>query len=77
MKKQTAVEWVALRYNYVLWLRIRDEISSEHADKIRAEVLAEAKEMEKEQMRECYENVFFNDSGNELKFQQYYNETYK
>jgi hypothetical protein len=73
--KQTAVEWISLGYNYVLWLRIRDEISAEHADKIRAKVLAEAKEMEKEQIKEAYCNGGVNwDEG--IDALTYYNETY-
>ena len=47
--KQTAVEFLSEKYMYVTWLRNRDEISAEQADKMRAQYLAEAKDMEKEQ----------------------------
>jgi len=59
--RQTAVEWLA---EQMLW----NEFHNPYLEK--------AKEIEKEQMRECYENVFFNDTGNELNFEHYYNETY-
>jgi len=47
--KQTAVEFLSEKYMYVTWLRNRDEISASWADKLRAQYLQEAKEMEKEQ----------------------------
>jgi hypothetical protein len=58
--KQTAVEFLSEKYMYVTWLRNRDEISAEQADNMRAQYLAEAKEMEKEQMFKCKGN---NDNG--------------
>ena len=67
--KQTAVEW--LEDNLI------GNPFSEKDFAHNVNVFKQAKEMEKEQMRECYENVFFNDSGSELKFEKYYNETYK
>jgi hypothetical protein len=73
--KQTAVEWISLSYNYVLWLRNTDEISAEQADKMRAQYLAEAKEMEKEQIKDAYWNGGVNwDEG--IDALTYYNETY-
>jgi len=75
--KQTAVDYLHERYMYVTWQRNIGLISEKQEDKYRVYYLAEAKEMEKEQMRECYENVFFTDSGSELKFEEYYNETYE
>jgi hypothetical protein len=65
--KQTAVEWLI------------NEIDMQYPEiNVRRKewMVDKAKEMENEQMRECYDNVFFNDSGNELNFEQYYNETY-
>jgi hypothetical protein len=47
--KHTAVEFLSERYMYVTWLRNRDEISASWADKLRAEYLEQAKEMEKKQ----------------------------
>lgn len=46
----TAVEWLAERYNYITWMRNRDEISAGTADEWRAKFLQEAKEMEEEQL---------------------------
>jgi hypothetical protein len=66
--KQTAVEWLF------------NEIDMQYPEiNVRRKewMVDKAKEMEKEQMRECYDNVFFNDSGNELNFEHYYNETYE
>jgi hypothetical protein len=64
--KQTAVDWMFDQ----LWETPKDKLAW-------FKILMEAKEMEKEQMLDCYENVFFNDSGSELKFEQYYKETYE
>lgn len=47
--KQTAVDFLSEKYMYVTWLKNRDEISAGQADKMRAQYLAESKEMEKEQ----------------------------
>ena len=43
---QSPVEWLAERYNYVTWMRNRDEISGATADEWRKKYLEEAKEME-------------------------------
>ena len=48
--KQTAVEWLAEKYNYVTWMRNRDEISAGLADEWRKHYLEQAKEMEKQQV---------------------------
>jgi hypothetical protein len=48
-KKQTAVEWLAEKYNYVTWMRNRDEISAGLADEWRKHYLDQAKQMEREQ----------------------------
>jgi hypothetical protein len=42
----TAVEWLEEKYNYITWLRNRDEISAESADKLLKQFLEQAKEME-------------------------------
>ena len=47
--KQTAVEFLAERYNYITWMRNRDEISAATADEWRAKFLKESKEMERNQ----------------------------
>ena len=44
--KQTAVEWLAEKLEYVNWMRNRDEIFPELADKWRKHYLEQAKEME-------------------------------
>jgi hypothetical protein len=50
--KKTAVEWLAEKYNYITWMRNRDEMSAGTADECRAKYLEQAKEMEKERMIE-------------------------
>lgn len=51
MSKQiTAVEWLAEKYNYVTWMRNRDEISAGLADEWRKHYLEQAKELEKQQI---------------------------
>lgn len=73
--KQTAVDFLSEKYMYVTWLRNRDEISAEEGDKMRAKYLAEAKEMEKEQIEDAYWEGIFN--GEFLDGQGYYHETYE
>jgi hypothetical protein len=71
--KQTAVEFLADKYNYIIWLRNRDEISAGTADEWRKKFLEQAKEMEKEQHRKTYHQGL---NSNFQDFEQYYNETY-
>lgn len=52
----TAVEFLAERYNYITWMRNRDEISAGTADEWRAKFLKEAKEMEEQQLNEAWQN---------------------
>lgn len=87
MENKTAVEWLAEKYNYVTWMRNRDEISASTADEWRAEFLEQAREMEKEQIMDAYDDgikagygdyidVQWGRDGKELTAEQYYNETY-
>jgi hypothetical protein len=71
--KHTAVEFLAERYNYITWLRNRDEISAGTADEWRKKFLEEAKEMEKEQIKDAYR---FPNTLVDMSSEQYYNETY-
>ena len=78
-KQQTAVEWLAEKYDYVNWMRNRDEISASIADEWRKHFLEQAKEMEKEQIIASHinGNVEYTVGGNYWKVaEQYYNETY-
>jgi len=59
--KQTATEWLAEKYNYVTWLRNRDEISAEQGDLMRAHYLADAKQMEKEQLQDAFRAGIFHE----------------
>ena len=79
--KHIAVEFLSEKYMYVTWLRNRDEISASWADKLRAQYLQEATEMEKEQMIE-FANSFYDECGMqygglEKSAEEYYNETYE
>ena len=83
-KQQTAVEWLAEKYNYVTWMRNRDEISAGTADEWRAKYLEQAKEMEKEQIEDAYE-IGLADAWDYARYgkeplykssEHYYNETY-
>ncbi len=78
--KQTAVEWLAEKYNYVTWMRNRDEISANTADEWRAEFLEQAKEMEKQQIINAFGIGCQVESKRLIGYQgiaeQYYNETY-
>lgn len=52
--KQTAVEFLAEKYNYITWLINRDEISAGTADEWRTKFLEQAKEMEKEKIIDAW-----------------------
>jgi hypothetical protein len=56
IKIMTAVEFLAERYNYITWMRNRDEISSGTADKWRAKFLKEAKEIEEQQLNKAWQD---------------------
>lgn len=64
MKKQTAIEWLAL---YI------KGITSLNCD----EVIAQAKEMEKQQIKNAWDNGFDEIDRASRTSQNYYNETYK
>lgn len=65
MEKQTAVEWLALRYHHRQgYLSLED--------------IAKAKEMEKDQIIKAAKTVLFNSTGQgDTAAEQYYNETFK
>jgi hypothetical protein len=71
--KQTAVEFAFEELNK--W-RI-ENFGQEALIGIPQEVLDQAKQMEKEQIIEAYGNVCFDEDGNYLTAEQYYNETFK
>jgi len=48
---KTPVEFLAEKYNYITWLRNRDEISASTADEWREKFLKEAKEMENQYLK--------------------------
>jgi hypothetical protein len=78
MAQQTAVEWLAKNYNYITWLRNRDEISQETADKCRQDYLEQAKQMEKEQIIKAANTILYSSTGpGDAAAEQYYNETFK
>jgi hypothetical protein len=56
MFPKTAVEFLAERYNYITWMRNRDEISAGIADELRAKFLKEAKEMEEQQLDKAWQD---------------------
>jgi len=73
-KKQTAVEWLAEKYNYLAWMRTRDEISASLAVEWLENFLEEAKEMEKLQIINAVDG--FPIENRHLDGEQYYTETY-
>lgn len=73
----TAVEWLVEKYNYVTWLRNRDEISPETADEMRKRYLEQANQMHKEQIIKAWIDAErYNDSISKPLAEKYYNETY-
>jgi hypothetical protein len=74
----TAVEWLAEKYNYITWMRNRDEMSPETADKLRQAYLEQAKQMEKEQNIDMYNTGYEDAKCNHINdAEQYYNQKYK
>jgi len=74
--KHTAVDFLSEKYMYVTWLRNRDEISAEQADNMRAQYLAEAKEMEKQQIIKAWLATDY-PLQRIWAAEQYYKETYE
>ena len=62
---KTAVEFLAERYNYITWMRNRDEISAGTADEWREKFFKEAKEMEKQQLK-CFLEWYNDDPFGEI-----------
>lgn len=79
MENKTAVDYLAERYNYITWMRDKDEISAGTADEWRAKFLKEAKEMEKQQIIGAHLIGLIHPLRIDppKQAQQYYNETYK
>ena len=79
--KQTAVEWLYEKLEYVNWMRNRDEISSGMANEWRKHYLEQAKAIEKEQIKdafvECWKANVPDGIECKLDAEQYYNETFK
>jgi hypothetical protein len=77
--KQTAVDYLSEKYNYITWLRNRDEISAGRADELRADAYVQAKEMEKQQILDAHMEGHYVISypvSPELEAEKYYNETF-
>lgn len=51
---QSSIEWLAEAYNYVTWMRNRDEISAEVADEWRKRYLEQAQAMHKIEIENSY-----------------------
>lgn len=77
--KQTAVEWLAEKYDYAYWLVKRDEISPALAEEWKKHYLEQAKEMEKEQIINAYWDGYVKPYSQEMitEAEQYYNQTFK
>ena len=85
-KNKTAVEWLAEKYNYLAWMRSRDEISASLAVEWLENFLEEAKKMEKEEKERCWIaaleyglKVLKTDENANSKeaFEQYYTQPYE
>jgi hypothetical protein len=77
-KKQTAVEWLAEKYNYLAWMRSNEDISASLAVEWLNNFFDQAKKMEKEQIMDAY---IKGQSDCEMftmqsEAEQYYNEVY-
>jgi hypothetical protein len=87
-KQQTAVEWLFEKYNFITWMRNRDEMSAETADILRAAFLKKANQMHKEQTKSAYNKGYQDGEIDSLDAkdrdvqyfddaENYYNETFK
>ena len=83
MKKQTAVEWLAEKYDLAYWMVKRDEISPALAEEWKKHYLEQAKAIEREQIEEAYGHghndgcAYTTNCKIEFKNSEYYyNETY-
>ena len=77
--KQTAVEFLALKYDHINWLR-NDGISAGIVFEWQKHFLEQAKQMEKEQIINAHMEghyVISHPVSPELEAEQYYNETFK
>jgi hypothetical protein len=76
-KKQTAVEWLAEKYNHLALMRSNDEISAALAVEWLENFLEQALEMEKEQIMEAYHAAVNLEYSLEIQSpKEYYTETY-
>ena len=76
--KQTAVEWLAEKYDYVYWMVKRDEISPGLAEEWKKHYLEQAKEMEEKQIRKSYCDGELHFVSKQIRTsEEYYNETFK
>ena len=76
MKKKSAVKWLAEKYDYVIWMRNRDEISAGIADEWRKHYLQKAIQMHEEEIIAANEDSSKNDFGEFLTGDQYYDKIY-
>ena len=74
--KQTAVEWLYEKLEYVNWMRNRDEISAGMADEWRKHYLDQAKAMEKEQIDNAWDRGY-KQGYYDPEFEKENNETFK
>ena len=76
-KQQTAVEWLAKSYVDLLTKLNNDEISLKEFEIQYIKLLEQAKEMEKERLKQTYLKGWHRDIGNrDEDFEQYYEQTY-
>jgi len=82
-KKQTAVEWLAEKYNYLAWMRSNEDTSASLAVEWLNNFFDQAKEMEKQQIIDACQQGFYDGldmaKTKKSKFksaEQYYTETY-
>lgn len=79
-KKQTAVEWLAEKYNYLAWMRSNEDISASSAVEWLNNFFEQAKEMEREQIMESYDCGIYDGGENvshyNMNAEQYYTEVY-
>jgi len=78
MREIRSVEWLAEKYNYITWMRNRDEISPGLADELRKKYLEQAEEIHKQEIIKAHINGGDPNWDNiQESAENYYNKTFK
>ena len=75
-KQQTAITFLSIQLSLLEMMRYNGAMEEMEYLKAKTKVIQQAKEMEKEQHENTWDDSFLFKDDWEMKFEQYYNETY-